>query len=114
MPCSHVRHIGVVLATYKSAKLQVGTERSHAVQLKRNVKTTLLSLSTCLLFNSFGAAQTTQLLGDSFAYHSTGDSLKANTWTLDRNGYVGTYITLAAPGNVTVKVQAEGTASGGI
>lgn len=47
------------------------------------------------------------------AYKSTGSS-SSNAWILDRDGYLGTYITLASPGSVTIKVNAEGTASGGI
>ena len=43
---------------------------------------------------------------------STGSG--SGTWTLDRDGYIGTYINVAAPGNVTVRVNANGTASGGI
>src|SRR6266576_1538107 len=58
-------------------------------------------------------AQTTQINGDMVAYQSTGIN-SGSTWILDRDGYVGTYITLAAPGNVTVHVGADGTASGGI
>jgi GH35 family endo-1,4-beta-xylanase len=46
------------------------------------------------------------------ALRSTGSG--AGTWTLDRNGYLGTYISLASPGSVTVRVDAAGTASGGI
>ncbi len=50
--------------------------------------------------------------GSSLAMRSTGSG--SGSWTIDRNGYVGTYITLASPGNVTVGVNASGTASGGI
>jgi hypothetical protein len=35
-------------------------------------------------------------------------------WTLDRNGYVGTYINVATPGNVTIAVNAAGTPANGV
>src|SRR4051812_18608058 len=77
-------------------------------------------LSTCSLIFALGvniaslaSAQTTQINGDLLAYRPTGSST-GNVFTLDRDGYVGTYITLAAPGNVTVSVRAQGTSSGGI
>lgn len=65
-----------------------------------------------LLSPSFAFGQTT-LTGNSLAYKSTG-SASGSAWTLDRNGYVGTYITMAAPGTVTIKVNATGTAASGI
>ncbi len=65
-----------------------------------------------LLLVSPTSAQTT-INGNSLAYRSTG-SASSGAWTLDRDGYVGTYITLSAPGSVTVKVSADGTASGGV
>src|SRR5882672_5205556 len=95
--------------TLRNCKIE--TARSRSVLAKRKARPILLSIGICLSLQSSGYSQTTQLLGDGFAYRSTGDSLKASTWTLDRDGYLGTYITLAAPGNVTVNVQAEGTAS---
>ena len=56
-------------------------------------------------------AQST-LSGSSLALKSTGSGF--NTWTLDRDGYVGTYITVPTSGDVTVRVNASGTASSGI
>ena len=56
-------------------------------------------------------AQTT-VTGSALALKSTGSG--SGTWTLDRDGYVGTYINVAVAGNVTVRVNASGTASGGI
>jgi GH35 family endo-1,4-beta-xylanase len=38
----------------------------------------------------------------------------SGSWTLERDGYVGTYVNLTAPGSVTVRVNAAGTPSGGI
>ena len=77
------------------------------------MKSTLLSLALCLTLATSVRSQTTQLNGSSLAYRSTGKS-SSSAWTLDRDGYLGTYITLAAPGNVTINVKAEGTASGGV
>lgn len=77
------------------------------------MKSPLLALTLCVLVSPSAWAQTTQLNGNSLLYRSTGSS-SGSAWTLDRDGYLGTYITLAAPGNVTVNVQAAGTASGGV
>lgn len=77
------------------------------------MKSTLLSLALCLTLATSVRSQTTQLNGSSLAYRSTGKS-SSSAWTLDRDGYLGTYITLASPGNVTINVKAEGTASGGV
>lgn len=52
------------------------------------------------------------ITGASLALRSTGSG--ATDWTLQRDGYVGTYINLAAPGTVTVNVNAAGVASGGV
>jgi GH35 family endo-1,4-beta-xylanase len=51
--------------------------------------------------------------GNALAYRSTGSS-SGSAWILDRDGYLGTYVTLAAPGSVTIDVNASGTASGGV
>jgi GH35 family endo-1,4-beta-xylanase len=58
----------------------------------------------------FAEAQT--LSGSSLALRSVGSG--AGDWTLNRNGYVGTYIRLALPGSVSIGVNASGTAAGGI
>jgi GH35 family endo-1,4-beta-xylanase len=50
--------------------------------------------------------------GSALALRSTGSG--AGTWTLNRNGYVGTYIDVPATGNVTIQVNASGASSGGI
>ena len=50
--------------------------------------------------------------GSSLALRSTGSGFGA--WTLDRDGYVGTYIDVPTQGSVTITVNASGTASGGI
>jgi GH35 family endo-1,4-beta-xylanase len=51
--------------------------------------------------------------GDTAALKSSGTDTGSG-WRLDDNGYVGTYITLASPGSVTVTVNASGTASSGV
>src|SRR3954449_8918940 len=76
------------------------------------MKFALLVGTFCLILGPNVWAQTTQLNGSSLLYRSTGSS-SSQAWVLDRDGYLGTYITLSAPGNVTVSVRAEGTASGG-
>ena len=43
-------------------------------------------------------------------WHSTPAATVATSAQLNNNGYAGTYITLAAPGAVTVTVNAQGTA----
>jgi hypothetical protein len=51
--------------------------------------------------------------GNALALRSSGAASGAN-WTLNDNGYVGSYVTLASPGNVTISVQASGQAAAGI
>jgi GH35 family endo-1,4-beta-xylanase len=48
--------------------------------------------------------------GNSLALKSDG-ATSGSSWVLSNNGYVGTYITLAAPGAVTVDVNAVGASS---
>src|SRR5690349_17785618 len=55
---------------------------------------------TAALYPSLAAAQTTTLNGGSLALRST------NSNVINVNGYVGTYITLAAPGTVGLSVNA--------
>lgn len=55
------------------------------------------------------SAQVT-LNASSLALRSTG-SVSGTDWTLNSNGYLGTYIQLASPGSVSFNVQASGTAS---
>src|SRR5688572_24173356 len=47
------------------------------------------------------------LNGNSLALRSDGQS-SGGAYVLDRNGFAGTYITLAAPGSVQIDVAAEG------
>ena len=60
------------------------------------------------------AVSQTTINGNSLAMRSNGASAGGGAWSLSDNGYVGTYITLPAAGNVTVAVQASGSASSGI
>ncbi|MBX3426988.1 MAG: endo-1,4-beta-xylanase [Pirellulales bacterium] len=57
-------------------------------------------------------AQTTTVNGNTLAMRSNGAS-SGLSWNLDQNGFVGTYVTLAEPGDVTISVQASGQAGGG-
>jgi endo-1,4-beta-xylanase len=51
--------------------------------------------------------------GNLLALRSSGSAGGSN-WTLSNNGYVGTYITLPAPGEVTISVEASGQAANGV
>jgi hypothetical protein len=73
----------------------------------------LLTLELCLAVFLSSASQAATLNGNAFVLRSTGSASGSN-WRLDRNGYLGTYLTLTADGNVTVNIQAEGTANGGV
>lgn len=57
-------------------------------------------------------AQTT-ITGNNLSMKSNGFP-GFNAWNLSENGYVGTYIDVPAPGDVTIKVNASGQASSGI
>lgn len=57
-----------------------------------------------------GSAMAATINGNQLALRSTGQSA-GSSWILDRNGYVGTYVTLPQAGNVTVSVAAEGAAN---
>ncbi len=51
--------------------------------------------------------------GATMAYRSSGSS-SSGDWTLNENGYVGTYLTLPSAGNVTLSVSASGVSDAGI
>jgi GH35 family endo-1,4-beta-xylanase len=59
-------------------------------------------------------AQTTTTNGSALALRSTGTVVNATAVRLQQNGYVGTYVTLAAPGSITLSVNAAGQAGGGV
>src|SRR4051812_25908098 len=63
----------------------------------------------CLSQLAFGQT----INGLNMAYRSSG-AASGSDWTLSENGYVGTYIKLDAPGDVTVSAQASGLAGGGV
>jgi GH35 family endo-1,4-beta-xylanase len=77
------------------------------------MKFVLLSLGSCLLLGSSAWPQTTQVNATDLALQPTG-SAAGTSVILDRDGYLGTYITLAVSGNVTINVQAKGTPGGGV
>jgi endo-1,4-beta-xylanase len=62
---------------------------------------------TCYaLFAIVSPAWSQTLTGSSLSHRSSGSG--SSNWTLSENGYVGTYFTLAAPGSVTLSVNASG------
>jgi GH35 family endo-1,4-beta-xylanase len=64
--------------------------------------------AVCAVLISCRASEAqTVLNGNSLVLRSSGSAI-GNSWTLNSNGYVGTYITLAQPGSVTIAVNASG------
>ena len=59
------------------------------------------------------SASAQSLNGNAFGFRSNG-SASGTDWNLTENGYVGTYVKLDAPGDLTVSAQASGVASGGV
>ena len=59
------------------------------------------------------APPTWAINGNSLVLRSNGFG-SGNSWTLQDNGYVGTYIDLATAGDVTISINASGTQIGGI
>ncbi len=78
--------------------------------MKRCILSVCLAGLILLIASQLAAAQ--PIAGSSLALKSLGTGV--GDWTLDRDGYVGTYIDVTATGNVTISVNAAGTASGGI
>src|SRR5688500_12038012 len=70
-------------------------------------------LVALMIVGSLPTAAAQTINGNALALRSSG-SAAGSSWTLANNGYVGTYITLAAPGDVTVSVQASGQAASAI
>src|SRR5690349_3128880 len=58
-------------------------------------------------------AQTTTTNGSALAVRSSG-TVVGSGLRLQQSGFVGTYVTLAAPGTVTLSVNATGQAGGGV
>ena len=50
--------------------------------------------------------------GNALAYLSSG-AVSGTSWTLSQDGYLGTYIKLTDPGDVTISAQADGQAGSG-
>ncbi|HKC85650.1 MAG TPA: endo-1,4-beta-xylanase [Blastocatellia bacterium] len=70
----------------------------------------VFTLIACCAFLSFAGARApaqNTVNGGSFALRSSGGP-SGDDWVLSSNGYVGTYITLDAPGSVTLNVIASG------
>jgi GH35 family endo-1,4-beta-xylanase len=78
--------------------------------MRRFLSIAWLALFVVASFEAAAIAQTTP--GSSLALKSRGSG--SGAWTMDRNGYVGTYISLATAGNVTINVNASGTPASGI
>ena len=64
-----------------------------------------LSLTALLAVAPLAMAQ--PITGAGLSHRSSGSGVA--DWTLNENGYVGTYFTLAAPGSVTLTVEASGS-----
>jgi GH35 family endo-1,4-beta-xylanase len=78
--------------------------RNITLAILIRVTTIALALAAC------NSAPAVTVNGNSLALKSDG-AASGNSWILSNNGYVGTYITLAAPGAVTVDVQATGASN---
>jgi GH35 family endo-1,4-beta-xylanase len=74
----------------------------------------LLRLTTCLGILALLASPAVAITASSLAYRSSGTNPSAGDWLLTQNGYLGTYITLADAGQVTIEVEASGLAGGGV
>ena len=71
-------------------------------------------MRVCLLLgfawlNLAAPALAQTITGSNLSHRSSGSG--SGNWTLSENGYVGTYISLAAPGSVTLTVNASGSTS---
>ena len=62
-----------------------------------------------IMLTALSTAQAETIKGKDLALRSTG-SASGDAWTLDRNGYAGTYVRLDSPGKVTVNVDRTGGA----
>ena len=75
----------------------------------RSTATVVATLLTIAAASSVALA----IDGDTLALRSSGTDT-GTSWTLDRDGYVGTYITLTSPGTVSFWIGAAGQSAGGI
>jgi GH35 family endo-1,4-beta-xylanase len=71
------------------------------------------SVSCLGLLELVSPALSQTITGTGMAFRSSG-AASGSDWMLSENGYVGTYIKLDAPGDVTVTAQASGQAGGGV
>ena len=72
------------------------------------------ALAAVAIAASVAAARAdTTVAGSALAYRSSG-SVSGSTVTLSQNGYLGTYVRLAAPGTISLNAVAGGTASNGV
>ncbi len=69
-----------------------------------------LAWITTLALASYASSQT--ITGSNLSSHSSGGG--TGNWTLNEDGYVGTYFSLAAPGSVTLTANASGTTTDGV
>lgn len=79
------------------------------MKIKRLWIPTLVFSLACACWVTTGAAIT----ANNLVMRSNG-SASGTDWTLVDNGFVGTYITLAAPASVTLNLEAQGVAANGI
>lgn len=70
-------------------------------------------IAFCLFLSTCGAPAAWAINGSALVLQSNGFG-SGNNWTLQDNGYVGTYIDVPVAGNVTISINASGTSSGGI
>src|SRR5688572_3186672 len=78
------------------------------------MRANLLLLISLLIGGWAQGAAAQSINGSALALRSNGTAAGGGGWTLNDNGYVGSYITLAAPGEVTISVQASGQAAASI
>lgn len=71
------------------------------------------SLATIVLV-TFGVSTARGIDGNALAVKNDNGSDVGTSWVLPDIGYVGTYIDVASPGDVTISVNASGVKSGGI
>ena len=79
---------------------------NHAFQTNLIMRSFVVILGVALLCASPTQSQTT-LDGNSLAYRSTGASRKDSAWCLNENGFVGTYIRVAAASKVSFTIRAS-------
>jgi endo-1,4-beta-xylanase len=90
--------------------VEVEAGRMPALRRKYILKTLEISGSALvLILVTAGTGRADSLNGSALAFRSSGTASGTDV-TLSSDGYVGTYVTMAAPGTVTLTVQASGVA----